>query len=196
MIYWTCISKHGIWMGITPCICYQHLSPIYGHIISHNIWIQIYIYIYIYIYKLYIYIYIYYTRTYIHTYIYTYIYIYIYIHIYMYMYIYIYYMEVSENGANLHVHSTWICPSKPLDARLRLQVLVHCGILRHPAVAGPLDGHRVLVSPWRHGAMARVSWCWDGDIFPGHAVKYQSGSHWKTIGKLWFNQQKSIINGD
>ena len=93
----------------------------------------------IYIYKLYIY----YTRTYIHIYIYTYIYIYI--------CIYIYYMEVSENGANLHVHSTWICPSKPLDARLRLQVLVHCGILRHPAVAGPLDGHRVLVSPWRHG---------------------------------------------
>ena len=131
MIYWTCISKHGIWMGTTPCICYQHLSHIYGHIISHNIishniWIQIHTYIYIY-----------------YTHIYTYIYVY--------MCIYIYYMEVSENGAILHVPSSWICSSTSLDERLRLQVLVHCSILRHPAVAGPLDGHRVLVSPWRHG---------------------------------------------
>jgi len=75
VIYWTCISKHGIWMGITPCICHQHLSHIYGHIISHNIWIQIRTYIYIY---------------YTHTYIYIYMYICIYMYIYIYIHIYIY----------------------------------------------------------------------------------------------------------
>ena len=73
MIYWTCISKHGIWMGTTPCICYQHLSHIYGHIISHNIishniWIQIHTHTHIYIYIL-------------HTHIYIYICIYVYIYI-------------------------------------------------------------------------------------------------------------------